>query len=145
MNEDLKHRFYISLDKSKLNIPMIHNFLCSADLAENMPLEILEKSIQNSLCFGLYEDEQQVGFARVITDYATSALLKDVFILEPYRKQGLGKWFVQYILGYPELQDVPKWFLGTKDAHGLYRRCGFKNLAAPEKMMMRLHSHATQY
>ncbi|BAY27818.1 GCN5-related N-acetyltransferase [Calothrix sp. NIES-2100] len=145
MNEELKHRFYISTDKSKLDIAMIHNFLCSSYWAENIPLEILEKSIRNSLCFGLYEDHQQVGFARVITDYATSALLKDVFILEPYRGQGLGKWFVQYILEYPELQDVPRWLLGTKDAHGLYRRYGFKNLTEPEKMMMRLHPHADQH
>jgi GNAT superfamily N-acetyltransferase len=145
MNEELKHRFYISTDKSKLDIAMIHNFLCSSYWAENIPLGILEKSIQNSLCFGLYEEHQQVGFARVITDYATSALLKDVFILEPYRGQGLGKWFVQYILEYSELQDVQRWLLGTKDAHGLYRRYGFKNLTEPEKMMMRLHPHAEQH
>ena len=142
MNEELKHRFYISTDKSKLDIAMIHDFLCSSYWAENIPLVILEKAIQNSLCFGLYEDHQQVGFARVITDYATSALLKDVFILEPYRGQGLGKWFVQYILEEPELQDVQRWLLGTKDAHGLYRRYGFKNLTEPERMMMRLHPNA---
>jgi GNAT superfamily N-acetyltransferase len=145
MKEELKHRFYISIDKSKLDIPRIHNFLCSSYWAENIPLGILEKSIQNSLCFGLYEEHQQVGFARVITDYATSALLKDVFILEPYRGQGLGKWFVQYILEYPELQDVQRWLLGTKDAHGLYRRYGFKNLTEPEKMMIRLHPHTEQH
>ncbi|MDF5720557.1 MAG: GNAT family N-acetyltransferase, partial [Rhizonema sp. PD37] len=101
-------------------------------------LEIIEKAIKNSLCFGLYEEQKQIGFARVITDYATSALLKDVFILEPYRGQGLGKWFIEYIVGYPELQDVPKWLLATNDAHGLYRRFGFKNLPEPEKMMMRI-------
>lgn len=138
MPEKLKHKFYISTEKSKLEISTIHNFLKNSYWAENISLEILEKSIKHSLCFGLYENLKQIGFARVITDYATSALLKDVFILEPYRGQGLGKWFVEYIVGYPELQDVPKWLLATKDAHGLYRRYGFKNLSEPEKMMMRI-------
>ncbi|MHC5757424.1 GNAT family N-acetyltransferase [Nostoc sp.] len=144
MNEELKHRFYINTDKSKLDIQMIHDFLQISYWAENIPLATVEKSINNSLCFGLYEDNQQVGFARVITDYATSALLKDVFILEPYRGQGLGKWFVEYILEYPELQDIQRWMLGTKDAHGLYRRYGFKNLTEPEKIMMRLNPNANQ-
>lgn len=144
MNADLqhhsKHIFYISTDKSKLNITIIHNFLRSSYWAENISLEKVEKSIKNSLCFGLYEGENldhQVGFARVITDYATSALLKDVFILEPYRGQGLGKWFVKSILEYPELQEVQRWLLGTKDAHGLYRRFGFK-LTDPDRIMVRL-------
>ncbi len=141
MTEALKHRFYISTDKSKLDIPLIHNVLKSSYWAENIPLAIMEKSIKNSLCFGLYENSQQVGFARVITDYATTAYLKDVFIVEPYRGQGLGKWFVESILEYPELQDVPKWLLATKDAHGLYRRYGFKKLTEPEKIMMRLQPH----
>ncbi|MDF5733886.1 MAG: GNAT family N-acetyltransferase [Rhizonema sp. PD38] len=138
MPEKLKHRFYISTEKSKLDISTIHNFLKNSYWAENISLEMIEKSIKNSLCFGLYEEQKQIGFARVITDYATSALLKDVFILEPYRGQGLGKWFVEYIVEYPELQDVSKWLLATKDAHGLYRRYGFKNLPEPEKMMMRI-------
>ncbi|MBD2337587.1 GNAT family N-acetyltransferase [Calothrix sp. FACHB-156] len=145
MKEELKHRFYISTDKSKLDIAMIHDFLRNSYWAENIPLAILEKSIANSLCFGLYEEQQQVGFARVITDYATSAFLKDVFILEPYRGQGLGTWFVQFILNYPELQDVQKWLLGTKDAHGLYRRYGFKKSTAPEKLMMRSNPNAYQH
>ncbi len=144
MNEELKHKFYISTDKSKLDIKMIYEFLQSSYWAENIPLAIVEKSIKNSLCFGLYEDNKQVGFARVITDYATSALLKDVFIIDPYREQGLGKWFVNYILEYSELQDVQRWLLGTKDAHGLYRRYGFKNLTEPEKIMMRLNPNAYQ-
>jgi len=138
MPEKFKHKFYISTAKSKLEISTIHNFLKNSYWAENISLEILEKSLKNSLCFGLYEEQKQIGFARVITDYATSALLKDVFILEPYRGQGLGKWFVEYILGYPELQDVPQWLLATKDAQGLYRRYGFENLSEPEKMMMRI-------
>lgn len=122
MNEEISNIFVISTDKSKLDISMIHNFLKSSYWAENISKKTIDKSIKNSLCFGIYEDDKQVGFARVISDYATSALLKDVFILEPYRGQGLGKWLIKYILEYPELQDIQKWLLGTKDAHGLYRR-----------------------
>ncbi|MEH2116828.1 hypothetical protein [Nostoc sp.] len=85
MNEELKHKFYINTDKYKLDVQMIHDFLQTSYWAENILLATVEKAINNSLCFGLYEGNQQVGFARVITDYATSALLKDVFILEPYR------------------------------------------------------------
>ena len=99
MSEDLKQRFYISTDKSKLDIFMIHDFIKNSYWAENIPLAIVEKSIKNSLCFGVYEDNKQVGFARVISDYATTAYLKDVFILEPYRGQGLGKWFVSFYIG----------------------------------------------
>ncbi len=145
MKEELQHRFYISTDKTKLDIKMIHDFLKNSYWAENIPLAIVKKAIQNSLCFGLYEGKKQVGFARVITDYATSALLKDVFILEPYRGQGLGKWFVEFILEYPDLQDVQRWLLGTKDAHGLYRRYGFKNLTEPERIMVRLNVHAYEH
>jgi GNAT superfamily N-acetyltransferase len=142
MNEELKHRFYISTDKSQLDIKRIYTYLKDFDSRENISLEILEKSIKNSLCFGLYEGKKQIGFARVITDYTTCALLKDVFILEPYRGQGLGKWFVEYIFEYSDLQDVARWLLGTKDAHGLYRRYGFKNLTEPERIMMRLNPNA---
>ncbi|MFQ4146499.1 GNAT family N-acetyltransferase [Chlorogloeopsis sp. ULAP02] len=145
MKEELQHKFYISTDQTKLDTRMIHAFLKNSYWAENIPLAVVEKAIQNSLCFGLYESNKQVGFARVITDYATSALLKDVFILEPYRGQGLGKWFVEFILEYSELQDVQRWLLGTKDAHGLYRRYGFKNLTEPERIMMRLNVHAYQH
>lgn len=139
MNEEIKDRFSVSTDKSKLDISTIHDFLKNSYWAENIPLAIVEKSIKNSLCFGLYEGNKQIGFARVITDYATTAFLKDVFILKPYQGQGLGKWFVDYILKYSELQDVSKWLLSTKDAHGLYRRYGFTKLTEPEKMMMRFH------
>lgn len=144
MNQEIKNRFLISTDKSKLDISMIHNFLKHSYWAENILRATLQKSIKNSLCFGLYEGNKQVGFARVISDYATSALLRDVFILESYRGQGLGKWLIKYILEYPELQNVQKWLLGTKDAHELYRRYGFENLTAPETLMIRSNSNADQ-
>lgn len=144
MNQERKTRFSISTDKSKLDISMIHNFLKNSYWAKDISKSTIEKSINNSLCFGIYELNQQVGFARVISDYATCALLRDVFILEYYRGQGLGKWLIKYIVEYPELQDVPKWLLGTKDAHELYRRYGFENLTAPETIMVRLNLNTNQ-
>jgi len=144
MNEKIENRFSLSTDKSNLDISMIHNFLKSSYWAENVSKATVEKSIKNSLCFGIYDGNKQVGFAKVISDYATSALLRDVFILEPYRGQGLGKWLIKYILEYPELQDVQKWLLGTKDAHGLYRRYGFQNLAEPETIMVRSNLKANK-
>jgi GNAT superfamily N-acetyltransferase len=132
----------LSTDKSKLELITIHDFLKTSYWAKDISISIVEKSIKNSLCFGLYENSKQIGFAKVISDYATSALLRDVFILESYRGQGLGKWMIEQILECPELQDVPKWLLGTKDAHELYRRYGFKNLTAPETLMIRSHPKA---
>ncbi len=126
------NRFSISTDKSKLDLAVIHEFLRSSYWSENIPKSIVEKSVKNSLCFGAYEGEKQVGFARVITDYATFAYLGDVFILEAYRAQGLGKLLIQSILEHPELQGLRKWLLVTKDAHGLYRQFGFQDLARPE-------------
>ncbi len=126
------NRFSISTDKSKLDLAVIHEFLRSSYWSENIPKSIVEKSVKNSLCFGAYEGEKQVGFARVITDYATFAYLGDVFILEAYRGQGLGKRLIQSILEHPELQGLRKWLLVTKDAHGLYRQFGFQDLARPE-------------
>ena len=140
MTKGDRTQFLISTEKSLLDVSMIHAFLKDSYWAKNISREAVEKSIQNSLCFGVYEDKKQIGFARVISDYATSALLKDVFILEFYRGQGLGKYLVKYILEYPELRDVPRWLLRTQDAHELYRRYGFENLTEPERIMMRLNS-----
>lgn len=117
MSEDLVARFSISTDKSKLDLVMIHNFLKNAYWSKNIPISIVTKSIQHSLCFGVYEIEKQVGFARVVSDYATFAYLMDVFILEPYQGQGLGKWLMKSILEYSDLQGLRKWLLGTRTAH----------------------------
>ena len=127
--------FSISTNKSKLDLAMIHNFLKNSYWSEDIPVAVVEKSIANSFGFGVYEDSKQVGFARVITDYTTFAYLGDVFILEGYRGQGLGKWLVKSILEHPELQGLKKWLLVTKDAHELYRQYGFQNLAKPEGYM----------
>jgi len=93
------------------------------------------RSIENSICFGVYSDGKQVGFARVISDYATYAYIGDVFVLEPYRGHGLGKWLMQCIVQHPRLQVLRRWSLVTHDAHGLYAQFGFTPLKTPEKYM----------
>ncbi|MGB4776062.1 MAG: GNAT family N-acetyltransferase, partial [Daejeonella sp.] len=122
----------ISTDKSKLDISIIHNFLSTESYwAKNIPLEIVEKSIQNSLCFGVYHYSKQIGFARLITDYATFAYLADVFILPDYRRKGLSKLLMEEIKFHPDLQNLRRWLLGTADAHTLYQQFGFTPLARP--------------
>jgi GNAT superfamily N-acetyltransferase len=135
VSQNLTQSFHISTDKSLLDLSLIHHFLEKCYWAENIPYSVLEKSIHNSLCFGVYEGEKQVGFARVITDYATFAYLEDVFVITPYRGRGLGKWLIDTILKHPELQNIRMWLLLTDDAHELYRRYGFQELAHPEIFM----------
>lgn len=133
---ELRNRFSISTDKSKLDLDVIHNFLSSNSYwAENIPLSVVQKCIENSFCFGVYEGEKQVGFARVITDYSTFAYFSDVFILEEYRGLGLGMWLIETMMSHPELQGLRRWMLATKDAHWLYRQFGFEELKTPEWFM----------
>jgi GNAT superfamily N-acetyltransferase len=99
----------------------------------------VQKSIQNSLCFGLYRAKEQIGFARVISDFATIAYLGDVFVLPEFRGRGLSKWLMQCVCSHPELQNLRRWILVTGDAHGLYERFGFSQLAHPENFMERHH------
>jgi GNAT superfamily N-acetyltransferase len=128
--------YSLSTDRSRLDIPAIHTYLSQeAYWSKGIPLEIVRRAIQNSLCFGIYQGEAQVGFARVISDYTTFAYLCDVFILEPYRGQGLGKWLVACVLEHPNLQGLRQFLLFTFDAHGLYARYGFAPLARPERVM----------
>jgi GNAT superfamily N-acetyltransferase len=118
--------YHISKDKNLLNVEMIHDYLSTRSYwAANIPREVVERSIDNSLCFGVYENDQQVGFAKVVTDKATFAYLGDVFILEAYRKKGLSKWLMIAIQSHPELQGLRRWMLATRDAHGLYERSGW--------------------
>lgn len=128
MNADLPQRFSISTDKSKLDLSTIHHFLRQSYWAKNIPLSVVQKSIENSLCFGIYDQDKQVGFARVITDYATFAYFSDVFILESYQGLGLGKWLIQSILEHPDLQGLRRWLLATKDAQEFYRQYGFQEV-----------------
>lgn len=128
--------FLISTDKTKLQLPVIHAFLSQESYwAKNIPLEVLHKAIANSLCFGVYDEEKQIGFARVITDCATFAYLADVFILEEYRGRGLSKWLLSCIVAHPELHGLRRWLLATLDAHGLYEQFGFRALKKPERFM----------
>ncbi len=132
----MENEYIISTDKSKLNIPLIHEFLDKRSYwAKSRSIDTVKKSIENSLCFGVYLNNEQVGFARVISDYAVFAYILDVFILEEHRKQGLGKLLMKTILEYPELKNLKKWGLATKDAHELYKKFGFRNILHPEFMM----------
>lgn len=130
-----KNGYLISTDKSRFDIYAIQDYLSKSYWAKNRPLSTTKRSIKNSLCFGLFKKKKQIGFARVITDYATFAYLADVYILKPYRGQGLSKWMMDVILNYEEVQNLRRWFLATRDAHGLYRKFGFTSLKSPEKLM----------
>jgi GNAT superfamily N-acetyltransferase len=128
--------FLISTDPGLLDLPSIHDFLTNRSYwAKGRPLEVFRRSLANSLCFGLYEQRRQVGFARVVTDRATFAWLCDVFVLENYRGRGLAKWLIECVLGHPALQGLRRVLLGTRDAHGLYQRYGFAPLADPTRFM----------
>ncbi len=126
----------ISTDKTKLDIPLIHTFLTTSYWAEGRTLETVKASIKGSLCFGVYKDDAQLGFARVITDYAVFAYLADVFILETHRGHALGKQLIKTVLTHPELQTC-NWALFTEDAHEFYAQFGFARPAEPEKLMRR--------
>ena len=130
-----KDSFTISTDKRKLNIPFIHQFLTRSYWAENIPLEVVRRSIEGAVCFGVYDGMCQIGFARVISDKATFGHLADVFIDEKYRGIGLSKWLMETIMAHPDFQGFRSWQLGTKDAHGLYEKFGFKPLDNPERIM----------
>jgi len=129
--------FDISTEKSRLDVEMIRRFLDSSYWAAGRSVETIQRSIDNSIPFGVYKGSEQVGFARVITDYATFAWVADVFILESFQGQGLGKWLMEVIIAHPELQGFRRWVLATKDAHELYRRFGFTELKRPERWMER--------
>lgn len=132
-----KDSYLISTDKSRLDIKVIHGYLSTSYWAKNRTLKKTKISIKNSLCFGLYHKNVQIGFARVVTDYSTFAYLADVFVIEEYRGRGLSKWLMDVILKYEAIQDLRRWFLATKDAHGLYKKFGFTEMKEPEKFMER--------
>ena len=130
--------FRISSDPALLQIGVIHQYLSEDSYwAKGVPLSIVETSIANSLCFGVYHEGTQVGFARVITDRATFGYLADVFILPAFRKQGLSKWLMEVILAHPELQTLRRMSLMTQDAQGLYAQFGFIVFDYPERFMVR--------
>ena len=131
-----KDGFCISTNKSRLDIPAIHHFLSTeAYWSLGIPFETVKKGIDHSLNFGLYQNEQQIGFARVISDFSTIAYLGDVYFLQEFRERGLSKWLMEIITSYPELQGLRRWILLTGDAHGLYKQFGWKEIANPERWM----------
>jgi GNAT superfamily N-acetyltransferase len=135
--------FTISTDKRRLDLDVIHGFLTTSYWAAGRSVETIRRSIRNSIPFGVYKGGRQVGFARVITDYATFAWIADVFILDSFRGEGLGKWLMEVIIAHPDLQGFRRWVLATKDAHELYRKFGFTELKLPERWMER-HDPNTQ-
>jgi GNAT superfamily N-acetyltransferase len=132
-----RHDWLISTDHDRLDRVLIHRFLSERSYwARGIPLSLVERSIDNSLNFGLYgAPHGQVGFARVITDRATFAFLRDVFVLEPHRGRGLGKWLVQVVLGHPDLQGLRRVLLATRDSHRLYEQLGFRPLKRPDRFL----------
>lgn len=128
--------FTISADRNRLQLDAIHKFLSKKSYwAKERTKEQTETAIKNSLPFGVYKGENLIGFARVVTDYATFAYLGDVFILESYRGRGLSKWLMETIANHPDLQGFRRWLLATKDAHALYEKYGFTALKHPERWM----------
>jgi GNAT superfamily N-acetyltransferase len=144
LNQEWRRGDYsISTDKARLDLGVIHEFLSNSYWATGRSLETIRRSIENSVAFGIYHKDEQVGFARVITDYATFAWVADVFVVESHRGQGLSKWLMEVMLAHPDLQGFRRWVLATKDAHGLYRKFGFAELKRPERWMER-HDPNTQ-
>ena len=139
LTEWQREQFTISTDFSRLNIDFIHDYLCNRSYwAQGRSRDVVEKAIANSLSFGVYDGKEQIGYARVVTDYATFAWLCDVFITEAYQGRGLGKWLVSAIVNHPEVGQLKYIVLATRDAHELYRKYGdFGPFRFPDRMMMR--------
>lgn len=133
--ETQRDPFTISTDPARLDIDAICDFLTRAYWANTRPRERTERAIQNSLVFGVYDGDKQIGVARVVTDYSIFAYLCDVFIHEDYRSHGLGKWLIQTIMNHPDLKEMRRWVLVTNDAHGLYKHFGFTSIEDPEHWM----------
>jgi GNAT superfamily N-acetyltransferase len=161
--ESRRGELLVSSDPARLDLDMIHGFLTNCYWAKGIPREVVARSIEHSLCFGVYDGTSelsphlakeerrgapgregappergtpaQVGFARVVSDFATVAYLGDVFVLESHRGRGLSKWLMECIMRHPALQNLRRWMLLTRDAHGLYSQFGFAPLSSPERYM----------
>jgi GNAT superfamily N-acetyltransferase len=131
--------FLISTDRARLDLAVIYDFLTNSYWAKGIPQEVVTRSIEHSLCFGIYDGNgSQAGFGRVVSDYATVAYLGDVFVIESHRGRGLSKWLMECIMQNPALQNLRRWILLTRDAHGLYSQVGFTPVKMPD-LYMELH------
>jgi len=130
--------YVISTDNTRLDVAVIYDFLSNDSYwAQARSLELIKRSLENSLNFGLFFGDSQIGFARVVTDYATFAWLCDVFVVDDHRGEGLGIWLMEVVTGHPRLQGLRRWILATRDAHELYRKFGFNELSLPARWMER--------
>src|SRR5258706_14673706 len=133
--ETQKDDYTISTDPARLDMDVICDFLTRAYWAAGRPRERTERAFANSLVFGLYDGNKQIGLARVVSDYAIFAYFCDVFIHEEYRAHGLGKWLIETVMSHPDLQGLRRWILATRDGHELYRHFGWNGLLNPETWM----------
>jgi GNAT superfamily N-acetyltransferase len=129
--------FTVTTDPARLDLSVVAGFLSSSYWAAGIPFDTVARSVAHSLCFSLLDEQRQIGFARVISDYATVAYLGDVFILPSHRGRGLSKWLMECVVSHPELQGLRRWLLATRDAHELYRQYGFEPLSNPHLFMER--------
>ncbi len=130
-----KDDFTVVTDPAKLDVAAIHGYLSRAYWSEGIPRHTVEKAIANSLCFGLFRGEEQIGMARVVTDRATYAYLCDVYVLEEFRGEGLAVWLMECVMSHPDLQGLRRFSLATRDAHGSYKKFGFAELRKPQSQM----------
>ncbi|MEI6245545.1 MAG: GNAT family N-acetyltransferase [Acidobacteriota bacterium] len=130
-----KPPYLVTTDPSRIDFDVVHGFLSHSYWAENIPRETMAKAIEHSTCFSLFKGDEQIGFARVITDRATFAYLADVFVLEAHRGAGVGVWFMSVLFAHPDLQGLRRFQLATRDAHGLYRKFGFETPKDPSRLM----------
>jgi GNAT superfamily N-acetyltransferase len=137
IHEWRREQYLVSTDKRRLDLAVIHGFLTASYWSPGIPLETVQRAIAHSLAFGVYDGDQQIGMARVISDYTTFAYVADVFILDAYRGQGLGLWLMECVIAHPHLQGLRRWTLFTRDAHGLYEKVGFKRSEVPDRLMER--------
>jgi GNAT superfamily N-acetyltransferase len=135
VTDTTRGQYWITTDAQRLDADAIHRYLSRSFWAEGIPKATVVKSIANSLCFGLFDGDTQIGFARVVTDRATYAYLCDVYVLETHRGHGLGKWLIETVMAHPDLQNLRRFQLVTRDAHGLYSRHGFAPPVNPERHM----------
>lgn len=134
----MRGEFEISTDPTRVDLATVHGFLSTdAYWSPGVPIDVVRRAIEDSIVFGVYRDGEQAGFARVVSDRATFAWICDVFILDGYRGQGLGKWLMECVIAHPELQGLRRWMLATRDAHGLYGQSGFTALHDSSRFMER--------